>query len=578
MIWPAVVFFPLVLAAALPFASLREAVFRHGLWTAPLPALFLALGGGDMEAGVFPSLLLGTVLHFGPFGRVFLLLTALLWTAAGLYSRSYLAHDAFRWKYSLFFLLTLCGNLGLTSARDLASFYTFFALMSFAAYGLVIHERGWEALRAGRVYLTMTVLGEGFLAAAFFYAGVAGGSLLFEDIVPVLSGHEQGSLVLGLAFTGFGIKAGLLALHLWLPLAHPVAPTPASAVLSGAMIKAGLLGWLQIFPVGSVAEGWSVFLVGVGMAGAVYGVFSGLWQRDPKTMLAYSSVSQVGLMTAALGVTLGLDSIDGEKVLGGLLLFVLVHGLAKGALFLGAGMGRFTERRSLAGHFLLAGLAFASLVLAGLPFTGGAAVKQALKAGGMLLPGGWGEILPVFLTLSASGTGLLLSLFVLRVHEAMPSRGKPLGVGMILAWAGLLAMLVVAVPLWGHVHGGGGESPAMNVSALLDGLWPIALGFVGAVLFARSRWGAVQWKGCDGLLLEGLEKGLRFLEWRWRAGPLGNPALGRIDLVAWADRLLQTGLVRKVPDRIEQRLTHWHTVGVLFVALVLVFVLPAWWG
>ncbi len=579
MIWIFPVFFPLLLLVLMIFSPFRRAVFSCGLWIAPAPALVLALGGSGVEPAAFPHLFLETSLHFGSFGRVFLLITALLWMAAGMYASSCLAKDPAKIPFSVFFLLTLCGNLGLTVAQDLASFYTFFALMSFAAYGLIVHDKTPYAFRAGRVYLTMALVGEVMLASAFFYGGLAGPGLMFETMAPLLPAQEKGSLILSLAFAGFGIKGGVILLHLWLPLAHPAAPVPASAVLSGAMIKAGLLGWLQFFPTESVGELWGFLFVCLGLLGAAYGVLSGLNQRDPKTILAYSSVSQMGLMTMTLGFAMLSGAPDNEKILTGLMLFALVHGLAKGALFLGTGIARTIKIGSLSGRFVAAGLIFPCMVLAGSPLTGGSAVKGAMKEGAAHLPEAWTGFFSGMLSFSASGTTLLLCVFLWRVFLTMPQeKNKGSGAGMLTAWAALIGLLLVVVPL---VRQGVPEAYVplkVSLNAIWEGVWPMGLGVFLAFLLLKWPLAPEGEKGLDGLFLEKMEQTLRSMERRWRASPLRDPAYGRIDLVAWTDRLLQRPLLRTGPDRIEERLMHWHTVGVLLVFLLLGFVLLAWVG
>lgn len=585
MIWLLIVFFPLVLTGLLLIPSLRPLICQHGLWTAGLPALILALLGESFPAGVFPALFLETTLHFGQFGRVFLLLTALLWIAAGAFAGTYFAwQDQKRVRFAAFYLCTMCGNLGLCVAQDLASFYVFFALMSFAAYGLIIHDKSDKALYAGRVYLTMTVIGEVILASAFYFAGLVGspaGACLFAETAPALPDHAHGPLILTLAFTGFGIKSGALFLHLWLPLAHPAAPVPASAVLSGAMIKAGLLGWLHFFApsdlLSSDLSGWGMTLAWLGLAAAFYAAASGLTKRDPKTILAYSSVSQMGLMTTALGFALVSGAGAGKRLLFGLLFFALVHGLAKGFLFLGVGLAKTTARDAMRGFLLLAGLGLAALVLAGLPLTGGAVVKHALKQGAHLLPEVWSGFFTGMLALSAAATTMLLTVCVWRVRRDMPPAGGNLGMGATLACVGLLGLLVFIVPLTENILVEPGLL-AQDGQTVLEGLWPIALGLLAALVFLKSGRGAGDWRGLDGLILETIGNGLRRLHQRWKAGRLCDPACGQIDLMAVADQVLQSRWMRSVPDKLEQRLLYWHTAGILFIFLLMCFIFTAWRG
>ncbi len=333
-----VVIWPLLLAVAIAFSVTHSAASLLAPWAA-LPAFILAVFAPPSASLHLPGFLLGTELSLvDDTGRLFLLFTALLWWLSGMYARAYLSDQPGRSRFFVYFLLSMTGNLGLILAQDLTSFYLFFALMSFASYGLVVHERSLEALRAGRIYIILVVIGEIALFAAMVFATAATGSTGFDTVRHGLAQAGSRDLIMLLAFIGFGIKAGVLGLHVWLPLAHPVAPTPASAVLSGAMIKAGLLGWLRLLPLGEMALlQWGESFMLLGLAAAFYGVMVGLTQRDPKTLLAYSSISQMGVMTVAVG--LGLTSPDAyPAILTVITLYALHHGLSKGALFLGVGV------------------------------------------------------------------------------------------------------------------------------------------------------------------------------------------------------------------------------------------------
>lgn len=238
---------------------------RFGLPLLPLPALVLALTPGDWQWAL-PWLLLDSLWLLDDLRRVFLALTALLWCSAGLFAIGYLDGNHLK-RFVVCWCLTLCGNLGLVVAGDAGSFYSFFALMTFASYGLVIHEGSPEALRAGRVYMVMAVMGEMLLLAGLMLAAAAADSGRLSELPAAIAASGHGHLITGLLVTGFGVKAGLPLLHFWLPLAHPVAPTPASAVLSGAMIKAGLLGWVLTLPLGQ--DGFAMWGDALVVAGAV---------------------------------------------------------------------------------------------------------------------------------------------------------------------------------------------------------------------------------------------------------------------------------------------------------------------
>ena len=199
----------------------------------------------------------------------------------------------------------MAGNLGLIVARDMVWFYVCFALMSFASYGLVVHRGRPEDRRAGRVYLVFAVIGEMALFTALLLGQQAAGSIQFAQVRAAVPGHAVQDAFMAMAVIGFGIKSGLLTLHVWMPLAYRAAPVPAAAALAGAMFTAGLLGWLRLLPIGEAALApWGNLLIAAGLLATFYGVFVGLTQKEPKTLLAYSSMSQMGLMTAGLGAAL----------------------------------------------------------------------------------------------------------------------------------------------------------------------------------------------------------------------------------------------------------------------------------
>ncbi|HSP80547.1 MAG TPA: proton-conducting transporter membrane subunit, partial [Myxococcaceae bacterium] len=271
----ALVGLPLAVAVAVAVPRTRAGGLVLAPWAA-LPALGLAVvvGPAPHLEGVVPWLLVGVRLGMDETAWPFLLFTSLLWLAAGVYASGYLAPDARRHRFLFFFLAAMAGNLGLLAARDAVGFYAFYALMSFATYGLVVHPGGLEAERAARVYMVLAIFSEVLVLSGVLAAtALAGGEYGLEALAAALVRAPEGPLVLGLLLAGFGVKVGVLLLHVWLPLAHSLAPTPASAVLSGAMIKAGLLGWMRVLPPGEVAlpEPAEV-LVGLGLAATFYGV------------------------------------------------------------------------------------------------------------------------------------------------------------------------------------------------------------------------------------------------------------------------------------------------------------------
>jgi len=381
---------------------------------APFPALAAAL---LLPVGLqhpLPSALLGAGLTLGENGRIFMGVGAALWILAGFYAQGSITSER-RQRFAGFWLATLAGNMLLFVAADVVSFYLAFAMLSLAGFGLIVHYDTKEARRAARIYLVMAVLGETLLLLGFLIAAQATGTILITDVRETLALVPQRDLAIGLLVAGFGLKAGLMPLHVWLPLAHPAAPVPASAVLSGTIVKAGIFGLISFLPLQAQLSGWSVALVMFGLVTAYGGVLCGVVQQRPKTVLAYSTLSQMGLVIAVLGLALG--SPGAGLVLAAVTLYCAHHSLAKGALFLSVGLAEKSggNARSL----LIAVTALAAFAIAGLPFTGGALVKLAIKSP-------LSDSVPALLvTLSAIGTTLLMLRFLQLLRRTDQTGGAP---------------------------------------------------------------------------------------------------------------------------------------------------------
>lgn len=428
---------------------------------APLPALLLA---GLANSGIrldLPWLLLG--MHFGmdATGRVFLLFSAILWTFAGYQARHQLAADPHATRFAGFFLATLACNLLIILAQDLIGFYLGYAFMTLTAYGLIVHQGSAAALRAGWIYMVMTLLGEALLLLAFLQLAQLAGSLHLAEIRTALAAAPGREALIGLLLAGFGIKAGVLMLHLWLPLAHPVAPVPASAVLSAVLIKAGLLGWLRFLPLGQIESAWGGPVMAAGLAAAFFGVAVGLVQREAKVILAYSSISQMGFMT--LGVGLGLLVPQAwPLLLPAVTLYALHHALVKGGLFLGLGLAG--GRRAV-----LVGLGLLALSLAGAPLSSGALAKQGLK---QALPptSPWEAWLPALLALAALGTSLLMARLLWRVARSVTPMWEDPPRRVFLAW--WLAVVLGLTGLWWLPE----AALAQTSAGLWATAWPVLAG------------------------------------------------------------------------------------------------------
>lgn len=462
------VFWPFLLACLMGFRTTRALALSLAPWAA-LPALAASLLTPDTAYWHFPSMLLGSEIGLNATGQVFLLLTTVLWTVSGVYAGTYLRQSAQREAFHVFFLLSMTGNFVLIVSQDLFGFYLGFSLMSFAAYGLVIHDRSAAALRAGRIYMILTIAAELMLFVALLMAAGITGAMTFDALhtgLAMMDAVDRNTVFL-LGIAGFGIKAGLFGLHVWLPLAHPVAPTPASAVLSGAMIKAGLLGWLQLLPLGIIAlPGWGTAMIILGLTAAFYGVAVGLTQHDPKTLLAYSSISQMGIMTMAVGV--GLLMPDAwPLILPAIAFYALHHGLSKGALFLGAGLTRGNDYRQR--RWIWFGLWLPALALAGAPWTSGMLAKQLVKTHTVYAPAPWDALLPLLLSVSALATALLMARLLYLMRPAAGSPAPAPAAGLIGPWVVLLSAVLLA-PWWFATATG---APGMDSMPVIDGLWPV---------------------------------------------------------------------------------------------------------
>lgn len=445
---------------------------------APLPGLLAALfaPGGLLVLAPVPMRL---TLSLDTPGAVLLGGSALLWACAGLYARSYMHGGRNLRSFAIGWLLTLSGSLGVFLVADIASFYLVFSLVSLAAYGLVAHERTPGAVRAGLVYMILAVVGEAFLLLAFVMLATVSqqGNPLIADAVAMLSASPWRDTTIALLILGFGLKMGLVPVHIWMPLAHPVAPMPASAVLSGIVVKAGVIGLIRFLPFDAGLVGWGTVLMTVGLGTAFYAVAVGIVQQNAKTVLAYSTVSQMGFIAAVMGAGLA----AGSAATGALAAFyALHHMLVKGALFLGVGVAASMGARRLL--TVLLPCAVLSLSLAGLPFTSGALAKFAAKD---LFDD---ELVYLLASLSAAGSALLMLHFM----RLLSSLGKsdadasaPLG--LVVPWA-IVSVASIAIPfvlfepVTGHLL-----STAFAASALWKAIVPILLGAVLAVLLHRYR-------------------------------------------------------------------------------------------
>jgi formate hydrogenlyase subunit 3/multisubunit Na+/H+ antiporter MnhD subunit len=441
-------------------------------WVAPIPSLLAAIaalvsGPFDLEA---PALKLSLRLDLP--AALLLAVSALLWIAvcAGAFIDE---ADRPEPRAAVSWLLTMIGSLGVFVADDLLSFYLVYALVSIPAYGMFAFDPSPAAQRAGRIYMAFAILGEAFLLFAFgmLATGEPHGSLRIPDVVAALPGSPWRDAALALLIAGFGAKMGLVPLSGWLPLSYAATPIPAAAVLSGAGVKAGVIGLIRFLPLEAPLAGCGEALAVIGFATAFYGVAVGVTQQNPKAILGYSSVSQMGVIAAALRMALGAGNPDALSIVA---FYAANHVLVKGALFLA--VGAFAAREVRPAFWSLLAVALA-LSLAGLPLTGGALAKVATKP---LF--GYG-VAAGLAAASSAGTAMLMLHFVSRLPFSWrwDTTESPTRLVRSWPWAAVGALLLpyLLFPFFGAF--GDAVAPAK----LWDGLWPILLGGFLAVLLAR---------------------------------------------------------------------------------------------
>jgi len=494
---------------------------------APLPALAVVLfASRDMPLSFGTARLRLTFMLDRP-GAILLCAAALLWIASGAYASRYLQDRPDRERFAVCWLMTLTGCIGVFLAADMVSFYSLLALLTLGAGGLIIQDDTPQAWRAGAVYVGLGLLAESFLLVAFvLLAAGAASSMLIRDAAAALATSPQRDLIVALLIAGFGIKAALVPLHFWMPLAYTAAPIPAAAVLSGAVVKASILGLIRFLPLGTALPDWGTGLAAAGLVGAFYGVAIGVTQANPKTVLAYSSVSQMGFIVAVIGT--GISAGDSAVALS-VAFYGAHHVLVKGALFLAVGVITVGGAQAI---LVLLPATVIALGLGGLPLTWGALAKLAVK--GPLGDGFAGKLA----MLSAAGTTLLMLHFLRRLAESA-RRDATAPAGLVWPWLAM-ALLSLAVPwiVYATFPIGTWED-ALSPSALWKLSWPMLLG--GLLALGLWRWDDRLPRVPEGDMAAGLDGAARVA-------------------VSWGERL----------ERADQALRRWPVAGAsLLLATIL---------
>ena len=267
------------------------------------------------------------------FRTIYAMIAAFMWMVTGLFSPEYFAHYRNRNRYYLFQLITLGATEAIFLSADLYTTFVFFEIMSLCSYVWVAQDEKPGSLRAGGTYLTVAVIGGLVMLMGIFLLYHQTGTLMISELPAACEGKNLYAAA-ACMFVGFGAKAGAFPIHIWLPKAHPVAPAPASSLLSGILTKTGIFGILVLSCKMLIHdELWGAFVLLIGVVTMFLGALLALFSVNFKRTLACSSVSQIGFILVGVGmlVLLGEENTLAAR---GTFLHMVNHSLFKLILFL----------------------------------------------------------------------------------------------------------------------------------------------------------------------------------------------------------------------------------------------------
>lgn len=404
-------------------------------------ALLFVYGGRAGEAAVLechvPEIC-GFGLNFtlDGFRLLYGAIAALMWMMTTILSREYFKHHGNRNRFYLFLLLTLGATMGVFLSADLYTTFIFFEIMSFTSYVWVAQEENEPSLKAAITYLAVAVIGGLVMLMGIFLVYHALGTVAMDELLAAAAQYPDKKLLYiagSCMLFGFGAKAGAFPLHIWLPKAHPVAPAPASALLSGILTKTGVFGILVIscgMFLHDSAWGRLILLIGVltMFGGALLAVFA----IDLKRTLACSSMSQIGFIMVGIGMQ-GLLGEENALAVHGTLLHMMNHSLIKLVLFMAAGViymnthaldlnkiRGFGRKKPLLKAIFLTG----ALAIGGIPLFGGYISKTLLHESIVEFGGGFVMRAVEYIFLFSGGltvaymTKLFVAVFVEKNEDA----------------------------------------------------------------------------------------------------------------------------------------------------------------
>lgn len=314
-----------------------------------IPAFTSLIKGEVIQSSFTFSPLYGAVpFVIDPLGAVFIVIISIMSLLGIIYANGYLKPYIEKGKsissHSFFLMLLVASMLGVVTVQNGLFFLVVWELMSLSSFFLVIFEgEKKEVRKAGIKYLVYMHLSVLLIIAMFAILTNISNSFIFTDYAKALAQHSHtATLVFILGFIGFGIKAGFVPFHNWLPDAHPAAPSHVSGIMSGVMIKTGIYGILRtLYLIGTPTKGMAYIVLVIAMLTLLYGVLYAITQHDLKRLLAYSSIENIGII--GLGIAIGMIGLSYNNPVvasfgfAGGILHILNHSIFKELLFFSAG-------------------------------------------------------------------------------------------------------------------------------------------------------------------------------------------------------------------------------------------------
>lgn len=383
----------------------------------------------------------GMGLHFmvEGFRLLYGLIAAFMWMMTTILSGEYMLHHENRNRYYLFLLATLGATMGVFLSADLFTMFIFFEIMSLTSYVWVAQEETENAIRAAATYLAVAIVGGLVMLMGIFVLYHELGTLNITELFLAARLYSGKRAILygagACLLVGFGAKAGAFPLHIWLPKAHPVAPAPASALLSGILTKTGIFGILAVSCHLFLFDGaWGSLLLGIGVLTMFGGALLAVFSVDLKRTLACSSMSQIGFILVGVGMQ-GLLGEENLLAVHGTLLHMVNHSLIKLVLFMAAGVvfmnvhvldlneiRGFGHKKPLLKSIFLVG----ALTIGGIPLFGGYISKTLLHES--ILEYGGGSLMKaveiIFLASGGLTIAYMTKLFIAVFVEKNKDGGK----------------------------------------------------------------------------------------------------------------------------------------------------------